>query len=72
MRDTAKNEKPTDKDGDGDSRNRRPMMARMPATIIRTLIKIDHAQSFLYHGGNRVAVALMTVPPKFHQESFET
>jgi len=29
------------------------MMARMPATIIRTLIKIDHPRVFFIHGGNR-------------------
>src|SRR3981189_3105202 len=48
------------------------MIAEMPTTIIRTLIKIDHPRVFFITVVTGVAVALMTVPPKFHQESFET
>src|SRR6267142_5773723 len=48
------------------------MMASRPATIIRTLRKIDHPRVFFTRVEAVVAVALMTVPPKFRQRSFET
>src|SRR5882672_9213721 len=48
------------------------MMASRPATIIRTLRKIDHPRVFFTRVVAAVTVALMTVPPKFRQGSSET
>jgi hypothetical protein len=47
------------------------VMARIPATIIRTLRKTDHPRVFFTTAVTVVAVAPMTVPPKLRQRSFE-
>src|ERR1700719_1451678 len=53
MRDTAKNEKPTDKDGDGNSCNRRDGDGQDAGHDHKDADKDRPSQSFLYHGGNR-------------------